>query len=600
MRSYQVISGQNINAQQLDLVRADAAGAGSLLVHQQLGAIALPTNPSNTQTLTLDINGTNVVITFVTSIGSTPGNVLISGVSAAATCANLVALLNQPQTTTATGVALSSANQTLVGYLSWPLAGTTITPCSNNSTLYAPETSFSASTTATGGSFTAQTMQLYVEPGVFYIAGTRVIFAGGSTPTVTAPSSHPRIDVLSINASGTLSWTAGTENASPVAPTYPNPASNLVLCELYNVTGETQLLDNANQSGAQGYVSNDVRTFQQPSMNWGALATNLLPDADGTRDLGSASFEWNHVYVKSNLFVNGLAMSGHFGGTGADGALTTASGTTTISASSAAYLVKNYTSISITGTAYVQFTTPHANGTIIQVKCQGNVVLTSSATPMLDASGMGASGPTNATTSSGSAGNQPNSNFFNATTMAGGGGSNAETAGTAGVLQTALIINTVILGKFLPLMCGAGGGAGGGSGGSGGHGGTGGNGGGALYIECGGAFNFTTASGISVAGTAGTNGTTYGGGGGGGGGGMLILLYASLTANSGTVTVSGGAAGNGNTSGGGSPDGGGGGGGASLANAGSIGSAGSGSGQGGNGGAGGNGTSLIEANQDFS
>src|SRR5579872_4923574 len=99
MRSFQVTSGENILAQNIVNIRADARAASFLLVQQMLGSFDLSTNPANGKTLTLDINGTNVIFTFVTSIGSTPGNVLI-GASAAATVANLLALLSQPQTTT--------------------------------------------------------------------------------------------------------------------------------------------------------------------------------------------------------------------------------------------------------------------------------------------------------------------------------------------------------------------------------------------------------------------------------------------------------------------------------------------------------------------
>jgi hypothetical protein len=60
------------------------------------------TNPSNGQTVV--ING--VTFTFVSSIGTTAGNVLIAG-SAALTAANLNALLNAPSVTTANGVALT-------------------------------------------------------------------------------------------------------------------------------------------------------------------------------------------------------------------------------------------------------------------------------------------------------------------------------------------------------------------------------------------------------------------------------------------------------------------------------------------------------------
>src|SRR5215467_8756795 len=64
-------------------------------------------------------------------------------------------------------------------------------------------------------------MTVYVEPGVFYISQSKVTFAGGSSPTITAPSTHPRIDLLTINSSGTLALVTGTEAASPTAPAYP-------------------------------------------------------------------------------------------------------------------------------------------------------------------------------------------------------------------------------------------------------------------------------------------------------------------------------------------------------------------------------------------
>lgn len=244
-------------------MRSDAAASSWLHAHQQLGALALGTAPTNGQTVTLDINGTNVVLTAVGMIGSAAGNVLNPG-NAAGFVANIITLLQNPTVTTSTGVALGvigSANTVLVQYLNWalPSGGTTITPYSLNTSTAAPLTSFSASTTVTSGSWTAQTMKLYVQPGTYFIGGTRYLFTGGSTPTVTAPSSHPRIDVLTIDTSGTLAWTTGSENVSPVAPTYP--VNKIPICELYNVTGETALYDNDYQQAGQGYIYNDVRTM---------------------------------------------------------------------------------------------------------------------------------------------------------------------------------------------------------------------------------------------------------------------------------------------------------------------------------------------------
>jgi hypothetical protein len=558
MRSFRVASGENALAQQFDNLRDDARGGAFLHVHQQLGALALPTNPSNGNTLTLTINGSAIVITFVTAIGTTAGNVLIAG-TAAATAANLLALLNQPQTTTANGVALSAANQSLVSYLSWSLVGTTITPSSNNNSLSAPLSSFTASTNVSSGSWTAQTMQLYVEPGVVYVNGTRVIFSGGSTPTVTAPVSNPRIDVLTVDSSGTLAWTAGAENASPTAPTYP--ANKVALCELYNVTAETALYDYDNQQTSQGYIYNDVRPALTLPINLGAVTMDILPDTNGGRNLGSASFKFGTIYANS---IAGAGLK--FGGTGADGALSITSGTTTLSAANAKYFEKNYTSISITATGTLAFSNPHSAGTFIGLRSQGAVTLTSSSTPMIDASGMGAGGGSGGVNGgAGTSGTAANGILGGDASNGGVGGSAGGSAGTAGAAYTLIAMymtdSAYLFRRMLNITPGSGGGGGGGGTSTNGTGGAGGNGGGALYIECAGALNFTTASGISVAGKNGSDAVSgCAAGGGGGAGGWCLILYGTLTANSGSVTITGGNGGAGGSSTGTPGNGGGGGG----------------------------------------
>jgi hypothetical protein len=70
--------------------------------------LSLATQPTANDTVT--ING--VVFTFVSSIGTTAGNVLI-GANVDATRVNLAGLINAPTTTSATQVALSTANARL-------------------------------------------------------------------------------------------------------------------------------------------------------------------------------------------------------------------------------------------------------------------------------------------------------------------------------------------------------------------------------------------------------------------------------------------------------------------------------------------------------
>jgi microcystin-dependent protein len=256
-----------VYAQELNSLRSDARGGSFLLAHQQLGALALPTNPTNGQTISLVFNGTTVTLTGKTGTISNPGDFAIQA-TAALTFAVIATGLRNPTTSSSTFIGFtgtSAASAVLIQYCGYalPSGGTTLTIFSLNSSVAAPLTSFTANTTVTSGTWTAQTMQLYVEDGTYYVGITRVLFLGGSTPTVTAPVSHPRIDVLTIDSSGTLAWTTGTENVSPVAPAYP--AAKVPICELYNVVGETALYDSDNQQTGQGYILNDVRPVLAPT-----------------------------------------------------------------------------------------------------------------------------------------------------------------------------------------------------------------------------------------------------------------------------------------------------------------------------------------------
>lgn len=289
--------------------------------------------------------------------------------------------------------------------------------------------------------------------------------------------------------------------------------------------------------------------------------------------------------IRGNIGINDN-ITGLFGGTGADLALSISSGTTTLSLASATSFIKNYSSISITGTGTLAFSNPNTNGSIIILKSQGDVTLTSSSAPMIDASGMGAAGGT-AGAGDGNVGISGQAIW--ATTNGGGGGFRpvlVSDSGAAGAASAALspsyTLNDTIY-HVVRWSIGAGGGGGGGakSGGGGGGGGganvsagsagnagatgnagltgpgaggNGGVGGAFLIIECGGKLNFTTTSGISVnglVGAVGNNGSATndggGGGGGGGAGGVCVIIYNALTASSGTITKAGGLGGAGGT-----------------------------------------------------
>lgn len=231
-----------------------------------------------------------------------------------------------------------------------------------------------------------------------------------------------------------------------------------------------------------------------------------------------------------------------FGGTGADGALTISSGTTTLAMSAAVNFVKNYTSISITGTGQLAFSSSATNGTFIVLRSQGAVALTSSASPNIDGSGGGGAGGAGGAsgTSVGSNGT-PGANFF-LTELAGVGATTATGASATSSVGSQLYQLTGFYARLIRLFTGSGGGGGCAQTAAGGAGGAGGA---SLLIECAGALNLTATIAASTAGKVGVAGSgpssgNGGGGGGGGTGGSLVILYNTLTANSGGISVTGG------------------------------------------------------------
>ncbi|MBI4227667.1 MAG: hypothetical protein HY600_05315 [Candidatus Omnitrophica bacterium] len=104
-----------------------------------------------------------------------------------------------------------------------------------------------------------------------YYNSAQSAFAGGDSPTFTAPTTNPRIDLLYLNSSGTLAIQQGTEAASPVPPTYPNLAGNLPLCEVYLKVGMTKIInfEDSGANPAEGYLYRDVRPWMSAGSGGG-------------------------------------------------------------------------------------------------------------------------------------------------------------------------------------------------------------------------------------------------------------------------------------------------------------------------------------------
>ena len=123
---------------------------------------------------------------------------------------------------------------------------------------------------------------------------TPLNFTGGNSPSLTAPSSNPRISLLTIDSAGTLAWTNGAEAASPVPPSCP--LGKVPICYVYCVTTMTKIYNYEDHTSypTHGYIYRDVR----PVINLGGgIPTGGIIPFGGT----SAPTGW--------LFCDGSAVS---------------------------------------------------------------------------------------------------------------------------------------------------------------------------------------------------------------------------------------------------------------------------------------------------
>lgn len=287
--------------------------------------------------------------------------------------------------------------------------------------------------------------------------------------------------------------------------------------------GTDEILDgeivNADISTSAGIVDTKLATISTAGKVSGAALTSLSSIPVGAGAIPTAN----------------LPTIGKNGGSGVDGALSITSGATNIDLGGASILVKNYTSISITGTGQLTFTNPHANGTKILLLSQGGVTLTSSATPNIEVSNLGGQGGVSVASSMTLRDGKASLDYLDALKHYGG-------VSGAGVAVTSRVfygssINDLVYTKLKILIPGAGGSSGGSVNSTTGM--DGGRGGGALYIECAGALNFTGsiyAKGQVGQGTPGGSQSASGGGAGG----SVLILYKTLTAASGTISCVGG------------------------------------------------------------
>lgn len=95
--------------------------------------------------------------------------------------------------------------------------------------------------------------------------GTPSNYAGGNSATIATPSANPRIALLTLDRAGSLTWTYGSEAASPSAPDCP--INEIPIAYVYERVGMTQIVNYEDRASypSGGYLYRDIRPFMTPA-----------------------------------------------------------------------------------------------------------------------------------------------------------------------------------------------------------------------------------------------------------------------------------------------------------------------------------------------
>lgn len=409
----------------------------------------------------------------------------------------------------------------------------------------------------------------------------RIISGLDTFPSGTVLQYNPNVTTAQIAAA--LNNVADTQYVNSVVSSGAANASTIVKGIVQEATtAQVASGTNVGSTGADLVTPNRYSSLTASTSPVSVIASGTIDPSyllNGNYNLGSTTVQGiisasttlnGTTTITGSFLLNGsVPLFDKFGGTGASGTLSLSSGTVSFNLGGVAVYERDYSSISITGTSSVAFTNPASGGTLIILKSQGNCALTSTTSTVINLASLGGAGGTAITSGGGSVAGNAGSAFGQWTTgtiTGGGGGTTGNPGGGNGGASSAGSGNTqsnttqalapaLLTGQKsdayirIPVVPGSGGGSGGADGT--GTSGSGGAGAGALYMECGGTLNFSSA--LSAIGGNGTATGNLGvGGGGGGGGGYFFFIANTIGTNTGTATTTGGTGGAGGGSTGGS------------------------------------------------
>lgn len=140
---------------------------------------------------------------------------------------------------------------------------------------------------------------------VYYGDGNqRVPFSSGDSPTISAPISNPRIDIVFLTPSGDVRVTTGTEAASPTLPTLaPSGDSRFPICAIYTRVGQTKIVnfEDKDSNPNDGYIYKDLRPWMRTPGAGSSVVGNTNPvnptgDAQQSPGIATTAARSDHVH----------------------------------------------------------------------------------------------------------------------------------------------------------------------------------------------------------------------------------------------------------------------------------------------------------------
>lgn len=148
---------------------------------------------------------------------------------------------------------------------------------------------------------TTPDMTVRIDAGYIYDGSTITEVAAQNTGTITAPSTNPRIDRITINSSGTVVVTTGSEAASPSPPALPT--GNIPVAQVSLTTSTTEITnaditdERVSLLGLNNVITTGSHTIPvpaaaiQPSTTNGCAVLATLEGATNDVDISYLAFD---------------------------------------------------------------------------------------------------------------------------------------------------------------------------------------------------------------------------------------------------------------------------------------------------------------------